>query len=302
MMAAADSGRPLAGVAWMLAAVLSFVLLDGSAKYLSGELPTVQLVWARYTFSLGLLALCLPWLGWRTIARTRRPAAQLFRGALLMLATASIFTGLRFLPMAEAYSISFVSPAIVALLAIPILHERVTARRWAAIGLGFLGVLVVIRPGSGVASWAAVFPLAMATFYACYQIMTRLLGPVDPPMTTLFYTMLVGAAVTSPLVPFVWIAPSGEALAVMLWMGAIGLVGQLALIRAFMLAPASLLAPLAYTQIVWAAAFGYAVFGDVPDAATVLGCGIVVASGLMLTGPRLRRTASPRGTGHSEES
>lgn len=272
----------------MLFAVLSFVLLDGSAKYLSAELSTPQLVWARYSFSLFLMAAFLPWLGWRRLVLTKRPVAQIGRGMLLVCATASIFTGMRFLPMAEAYAISFVSPAIVAALAIPILGERVSAARWLAIGAGFVGVLVVIRPGAGAISWAAVFPLAMATFYGLYQIMTRVLGPVDSPLTTLFYTMLVGAIVSSLVVPFFWQIPTPGALAIMVWMGFIGLIGQLALIRAFAHAPASLLAPFAYTQIVWATIVGYLVFGDIPDVATAIGSIIVIASGLLLSHPRFR--------------
>lgn len=291
---AAAAARPLVGVALMLLAILSFVLLDGSAKYLSDELSIPQLVWARYTVSFALMALFLPRLGWRRLVTTKRPMAQIGRGMLLIGATASIFTGMRFLPMAEAYAISFVSPAIVAALAIPILGERVSSARWFAIGAGFVGVLVVIRPGTDAISWAVVFPLAMAAFYGVYQIMTRMLGLVDPPLTTLFYTMLVGAAVSSLVVPFFWQQPTPKALAIMLWMGFIGLVGQFALVRAFLYAPASLLAPFAYTQIVWATIVGYLVFGDIPDAATVAGSVIVVASGLLLSHPRFRGDDGPR--------
>lgn len=288
------AARPLAGIALMLAATLSFVLLDGSAKYLADRLPVVQLVWARYTISLALLTAALPLLGGWGIVSTNRPVVQCVRGFMLMCATASIFTAMRYLPMADAYAISFISPAIVAALAIPVLGERVSVPRWTAIGLGFLGVLIVIRPGSGVVSWPAVFPLAMATFYAIYQVMTRAVGASDPPLTTLFYTMLVGTAVSSVAMPFVWAPiPDVGSFVVLIWMGVIGIAGQFALITAFAKAPASVLAPIAYTQIVWAAIGGFLVFGDIPDFATIVGSLVVIASGLILT--TLRTTdATPR--------
>lgn len=274
--------RPLLGVVLMLFAVLSFTLLDSSAKYLSDDYALPQLLWARYTFSLLLVLAATPWLGVRQVVRTERLPFQLARGGLLLLATASIFTAVRFLPIADAYAISFVSPVIVAALAIPLLGERVSTARWVAIVAGFLGVIVVMRPGSAAFSWAVVFPLAMATFYALYQIMTRMLGPRDRAVTTLFYTMLTGAIVTSILAPVWWRWPTLEGWAVMFGMGVIGLIGQLALIRAFSLAEASYLSPFVYTQILWATLIGYLVFGDLPDATTLGGSAIIIASGIVL--------------------
>lgn len=277
----------LAGIALMLLATLSFVLLDGSAKYLVDKISVIQLVWARYTISLVLLTAVIPLIGGWRIVITHRPFVQCFRGLMLMCATASIFMAMRYLSMANAYAISFISPAIVAALAIPILGERVSSLRWGAISLGFIGVLIVIRPGSGLVSWPAVFPLSMATFYAIYQIMTRAVGASDPPLTTLFYTMLVGTVVSSLAVPFVWVPVSDAgSLGVLLWMGLIGIAGQFALITAFAKAPASMLAPIAYTQIVWAAIGGFFVFGDIPDLATIGGSLVIIASGLILTALR----------------
>ena len=286
-MTAVSDSRPLAGVGLMVCAVLSFTLLDSSAKYLSDDYALGQLLWARYTISFCLLlVVATPVMGVRSLVRTGRPGFQLLRGGLLLLATGSIFTAVKLLPLANAYAISFLSPVIVAGLAVPLLGERVTAGRWLAILTGFAGVLVVIRPGTAGFSWAVVFPLAMATFYALYQIMTRMLGPRDSALTTLFYTMLIGTAVTTALLPAVWQWPTIEAWAVLVWMGVIGLVGQMLLIWAFRLAEASFLSPFVYTQIIWASVIGYLVFGDVPDIITLAGAGIIIASGIALT--RLR--------------
>ena len=290
MTAATDglsSSRPLAGVGLMVCAVLSFTMLDSSAKYLGDDYALGQLLWARYTISLLLLLIvATPVVGVRSLVRTDRPAFQLLRGGLLLLATGSIFTAVKLLPLANAYAISFLSPVIVAALAVPLLGERVTVGRWLAILTGFAGVLVVMRPGSAGFSWAVVFPLAMATFYAVYQIMTRMLGPRDSALTTVFYTMLTGTVVTSALLPAVWRWPTIEAWAVLVWMGMIGLIGQILLIWAFRLAEASFLSPFVYTQIIWASLIGYLVFGDVPDIATLAGAGIIIASGMVLA--RLR--------------
>jgi drug/metabolite transporter (DMT)-like permease len=280
----------------MMLAVLSFVLLDSTAKLLAQELPVVQLLWARYVISFALLVVLAPWFGWRSLTRTAQPRVQVLRGVLLVCATASVFTGVRYLPVADFYAISFVSPAIVAAIAIPVLGERVGPAKWTAIALGFAGVLIIIRPGAGAFSLAAIFPLAMAMFYACFQVVTRFLGPGESPFATVFYTMLVGTAATSLAVPFQWQTPDLTTALLLFWMGIIGLAGQLLLVGAFRHAQASLLAPLSYTQIVWATIIGYAVFGDIPDLPTVVGSLIVIASGLALTHPRLSAAETPNVT------
>ncbi len=280
--AAARESKPLAGVALMLLAVLCFTLLDSTSKYLSASIPVPQLVWGRYLFGFLLVLLFVPRMGIRGLARTERPLFQIARALMLLGATGSMFLAVKFLPLAESYAISFASPLLVALAAAFLLGERVGWQRWCAIAGGFLGVVLVIRPGSGLFSWAAVFPLMMATFWAAYQIMTRMIGRSEPPATTLFYTMLVGALISSLAVGFFWQPPGLEAWLGMAAMGVIGFLGQLAVIRAYALAEASRLSPLVYTQILWASLIGFAVFGDLPDAMTVAGAAIVIISGLAL--------------------
>jgi drug/metabolite transporter (DMT)-like permease len=274
--------RPLLGVAMMLLAVLSFTILDSTAKYLSSSLPVAQLVWGRFFFTLLLTLAFLPWLGLRGLCRTRRPLQQVLRGATLLGATGALFLAVKYLPLAETYAITVVSPLLVALAAGPLLGERVDWRRWLAILGGFAGVLVVIRPGSGAFSWHVVFPLAMAAFWAANQLITRALGTSDRPAVTLFYTALIGTLGASIFAAAAWRPPDLLGWLGMAWMGLIGFLSQFAVIYALTLAPASLLSPFTYTQIVWAALIGYVVFADVPDDFTLIGAAIVTLSGVAL--------------------
>ncbi len=282
---AAEAGdRPLAGMAWMVAGVGLLTLMDGTGKVLvTGGLPLVQVVWARYAFNL-LALLGLLRLRRQALVPSRRLALQLARGLGMVAATAAMILSLRLLPMAETYAVGFVSPVLVALLAGPLLGERVDARRWAAALGGFAGVLLVLRPGSGIFGIAALAPLAMAVFFALYQLATRVLGRFDPPETTMFHSAWVGTAVTTPLLPVVWRAPTPAEWALMVLMGVLGLASHLAMIRAFALAPASRISPLVYSQMIWAVLFGWLVFGDLPDPWTLAGAAVVAGSGLLLLG------------------
>jgi drug/metabolite transporter (DMT)-like permease len=281
-LAAARSPRPLLGIALMVSAGLSFTVLDGTAKLLVQHYPVAEVVWARYVFSLLSVAAFLPRYGLVTLVGTRRLGLQLGRAAMLLAATGAMFVGLRFLPLADAYAITFVTPLIVAALAGPTLGERIGGRQWLVVTCGFLGVLVVIRPGLGVISWAALFPLLMASANAGYQLLTRLLSGGERTATTMFYTSLVGSVAMSAAMPLTWQPPDAGGWALMTLMGFAGFVGQLLLFLALRFAPAPVVSPFSYSAILWAIAFGYLVFGDMPDGGTMLGAAIVVGSGLAL--------------------
>ncbi len=286
-----DRDRPLAGMALMVASVGLLTVMDGTAKYLARDYPLWQVVWARYAFNLlGLL----PLLAWSRLPawRSRAPGLQLLRAAAMVVATFTMFLSLKLLPMAETYAIAFLSPLLVALLAGLLLRERLDAARWLAVATGFLGVLVVMRPGSGLFGLAALAPMAMALSFALYQLVTRMLGSRDDTYVTMFWSAAAGSIVTAFLLPWNWRPPDAGALALMAGMGLVGLLGQLAMIRAFTLAPASLASPFIYTQIVWAVLFGFLVFGDLPDFWTLVGAAIVVAAGLRLFRHEARRTRS----------
>jgi drug/metabolite transporter (DMT)-like permease len=193
------------------------------------------------------------------------------------------FLALRYLQLDEAVAIIFSTPFFVAALSGPILGEWVRWRRWTAIGVGFVGVLVVTRPGADTFQPAALLSLTAALCYALYSIITRFLARTDSNETTLFYSNLVGVVALFPVVPFVWTTPTDPlVIALMVASGAMGSSGHYLLIAAHRLAPAALLSPFIYTEIVQVIALGYLVFGDVPNRWTLVGCVIVVASGLYI--------------------
>jgi len=267
----------------MCCAVASFSCLDATGKYLNHHMATIQVVWARYFFAFVLSLVFTNPLRHPGLMRTARPWMQVGRSALLLLSTFLNLFALRWLQLDEALSILFATPFLVALLCVPLLGERVGWRRWAAIIVGFCGVLVVARPGLGGLHPAAILSFGGSVCYAFYVISTRLLSRTDSNETTQFYTNLVGALAMMAVVPLVWTPPDSVLNGVlMVLIGALGGGGHYLLIRAHRLAPASALAPFIYTQIVWTTALGFLVFGDVPHQWTIVGGAIVIVSGLYL--------------------
>jgi drug/metabolite transporter (DMT)-like permease len=273
----------LTGIALMCGAVACFAMLDTTAKYLNLYMSTLQVVWARYTGAFVLpFIVSNPWTR-PGLTRTTRPVLQLVRSVLLLGSTLGNFAALRYLQLDEAIALVFSTPFFVAALSGPMLGEWVRWRRWTAIAVGFVGVLVVVRPGQGAFQPAALLSLSAALCYALYSITTRSLARTDPNDTTLFYSNIVGALALLPVVPFVWATPADPlVIALMVATGAIGSFGHYLLIAAHRLAPAAVLSPFIYTEIVLVTVSGFLVFGDVPNRFTLAGAGIVVASGLYL--------------------
>jgi drug/metabolite transporter (DMT)-like permease len=270
----------LRGIALVLVTVAIFSCLDTMSKYLSQIYPVPGLVWFRYlVHMLLMLAILGPRLRWRLI-RSARPGLQIVRSLLLLLATYFFFNALRVMPLAEAAAISFVSPLLVTLLSVPLLGETIGPRRVAAVSVGFLGMLIILRPGGHLLSSAALLPLGNAFAYSLYQIITRKLSATEDPYATLFYTALVGTAATTLVLPFGFAMPHGIHILMLLAMGSFGGFGHFLLIRAFRDAPASVLAPFSYSQLVYSTCLGYLVFGDFPDIWTLVGMAVIVASGI----------------------
>jgi drug/metabolite transporter (DMT)-like permease len=273
----------LKGIALMCGACLCFTGIDTSAKYLNLYMDTLQVVWARYlgAFLVGLIfinPIFTPGL-----LRTERPWLQFGRSILLLLSTVLNIFALRYLQLDETMSILFATPLLVAALSIPFLGESVGPRRWAAIIVGFLGILVITRPGLGNMHPAAILTVIGTICYALYSISTRVLSATDSSGTTLFYSSLFGAVLMSLILPFVWSWPGGPLqIAVLVIMGTCGALGHYLLILAHRLAPASILAPFIYTQMIWVVISGYLVFNDLPNHWTLIGGGVVIASGLYL--------------------
>src|SRR3982075_2728365 len=285
----------LTGIALMCGAVACFALLDATAKYLNLHMSTLEVVWARYTGAVIFpFIVSNPW-SRPGLVRTTRPALQIGRSVLLLGSTLCNFAALRFLQLDEAVALAFSTPFFVAALSGPMLGEWVRWRRWAAIAVGFIGVLVVTRPGAGSFHPAALLSLSAAVFYALYSIITRILARTDSNGTTLFYSNIVGALVLLSVIPFVWTTPSEPiVIALMVASGAMGRVGPYFLIAAHRLAPAAVLSPFIYTEIVLVIVLGFLVFGDLPNRWTLTGAAIVVASGLYILNRERKVRRTPR--------
>ena len=283
----ADSLAPatshVRGILLMLAAGFAFVIMDATGKHLTATLSITEITWGRCLFHMLALPLFLGGQTLRRALRTARPGLQLMRSALLLGSTFFFFWGVKYIPLADATAIGFVTPLLVTALSVPLLGERVGIRRWTAVTIGFGSVLLIMQPGFGMAHWAAVLPLVCAACFALYQIATRVLSRHDSTATTYFYSPVVGFVVTSLallLVDGEWRTPDPTGWLALVFLGAVGGFSHYLLIRAFAAAPASLLAPFAYVQLVWSAAIGYAWFGDFPGLLTLAGAALICVSGL----------------------
>jgi len=266
----------------LLVVLFGFMILgmDTLAKHLTALVPITVLMWGRYTFHVAATPLLGMPGGMRGLVATSQPWLQVLRSLCMLLSTTFFFTAIKFIPLADAIAIGFVAPFIITGLSIPMLGEKVGVRRWAACAVGFAGALLIIRPGFEDRHWAYLLPLCAALSGSFYAILTRRLGPQERPTTSLFYTAAVGALVMSCIAPFDWVWPTPATWAMLVALGALAAVSHLVLIHAYRHAPASLLAPFGYLEIIWATLFGYLAFGDFPDALTWAGIAVIVASGL----------------------
>ena len=274
------SENAIRGITLLILAEMLFATMDTIAKHLGQELPVAMVGWGRYAFHLGFMLMLFPGKRLRPLLRVRNVKLTLLRGVLLLLATMSFFTAIRYIPLADAVAISFVAPLFVVALSIPILGEKVGPRRWAAVVIGLIGVLVIVRPGFADIHWAYGLMIFLAFVFAIFVIVTRILTRTEETMSMVFYTALMGTIGTSALLPFYWETPSWEQIGWMAAMGAIGGVSQLIMISAYRVATASTLAPFQYIQIIFATFWGYMIFDDFPDIWVIGGGTVVVASGL----------------------
>jgi len=261
---------------------ICFSSLDASAKYLSNELPLWVLLWGRYVFNFLFVALFFLRGAPADIIHTRNIKLQILRSILLVTATLTFWLALMFLPLADCVVILFVSPLLVTILAAPLLGESVDKHRWSVVILGFVGVMVVLRPGFAIFDWVSILPLITALLYAGVQISTRILGRTDGALTTLLYSSAGGVIISTIGVWFFWVTPSLQQWLVLGWLGFLGALGHYLMIKAYEIAPASLLAPFDYTTLIWATILGFVIFGDLPDTWTVLGAIIIMSSGIYL--------------------
>lgn len=270
-----------AGIFWMLMTMLMFVCMDTCAKYLVQTYPTMQVVWARYFFQVVILLVVLaPKL--KTLVKTASLKFQLVRSMFLLGATLCFFTGLGTVQLAEASAIMYTAPLLVTALAPFVLKEKVGLRRWVSVLVGFAGALIIIRPGHSAIGIGAFWILGAAASYAFYQLSTRALSHQDSPLTTLFYSALLGCAIMTAVVPFYFQMPDMWGWFVMFLAGLFGTVGHYCMIQAFTNSEASAVAPYTYSNLIWATLIGFLFFDNLPDMWTYVGAFIIIASGLYI--------------------
>jgi drug/metabolite transporter (DMT)-like permease len=286
-------GALLPALALFLGAQFMFVLVDATGKYLVRDFPVLAVSWARCFFHLLFMAAYVALAGGRGrgLLATRRPGLQIARGALLFAFVIFLFAALKYLPQAEATAISFVAPLLILVLAGPLLGERVGWARWAAALAGFAGMLIIVRPGSGLATVGVAFALATLVCNAAFQLLSRKLALTEHPVTTVFYSALVGTLVATALLPFGlpdrW--PDAWQATLFVSFGVTGSFSHLLLMRAYRLAPASFIAPLIYLHVVQATIAGLVFFGQFPDAVTLAGIATILASGAAIAVHEQRR-------------
>jgi drug/metabolite transporter (DMT)-like permease len=274
----------LRGIGLMLAAMAILPFLDVCAKVLGREgMPVIEIVWARMSFGT-LITLPFAWrAGGGAALVPSMPVVHLFRAAFLIAATGMFFLGLRYLPIADTLSIFFVQPLMVTALSSVVLGEHVDRRRWAAVVVGFIGTLVVIRPGLQAVSPGVLLALGAGISMAIYMLMTRRIAGRAPAMVTTFHTNLAGAAISSLAVAAVFQWPQWHQWGLFVLLAFIAGFGHYLIVRAYDLCEASLLAPLAYTEMIMATVAGWWFFGDFPDRWTFVGVGILIASAIVIS-------------------
>jgi drug/metabolite transporter (DMT)-like permease len=280
----------LRGILLMCAGVSLFPLMNAMMKLLTARYPVLEIVWARFTGHLiVMLVVFLPQYGRQLIA-TRRPLVQLGRSALMLGSNTVFVLAIGHVPLATASAIGFTSPLIVTALSVPLLREQVGWRRWSAVCVGFAGALLIIRPGSGYHDPTVLLLLASSGAYALYQIATRWVMAYDGAATGIIFAALLGSLATTMVLPFVFVMPQSLGdLAMLVSLGCLGGLGHFLVIKAFQAAPASVIAPLGYVELIGTATLGYLIFANFPDALTWVGALIIIASGLYIAMRERRR-------------
>lgn len=288
--------RPLYGILCLVGAGAVFSVFNAIVKHLAQELPVMEVAWGRYVFHL-LFALVYaavatrfaPQAGpvqhswgqrWRHALGSRRPGLQFLRSLLMLATTLLFFLAVSHIDLATATTIAFVEPLVITILSFLVLKEQVGVRRWAAVAVGFLGVLIVIRPGFGMAHAALLLPVLSASTGACYNVLTRIVARHDGNATSLFYSALVGCIGLSLAMPLLWQAPRWDQWLLLAALGLTGGFAHVLVIRAFTYASASIIAPFIYLQLLWAMVIGFLWFGNWPVLTTWIGAAIIIATGI----------------------
>ena len=290
--ARAHADHPGRGIVFALAGVFVFSSQDAIAKWLAAGYPVMEIVFFRALFALAPTAVFVIASGGFAALRTRRIHLHLLRSGLLFLSLICYYLAIRTMPLADAVTIMFSAPLFMTALSVPILRERVGPRRWAAVIVGFTGVLVASRPGSEVFDTSSLLVLVASLLYAGAMIVTRRLTRTETNAAVLAYHYIFSIAVAGLFLPGQWVTPAPVDAALLAGMGLMGAIGAFASVQAYRCAPVSVIAPFDYTSLLWATTYGYLVFADLPGPAVLAGAVIIIASNLYIVHrERTRRTA-----------
>ncbi len=295
---AGDAASPLRGILMMLLATFLFTVMDALAKWLSARYSIVQIIFFRSVFSLIPLAVLLFRQGIAPL-RTQRLLGHVGRALVGLSALYVFFLSVKLMPIADVYAISFAAPLFVTALSVLILGEHVGVRRWAAVLVGFVGVMVMLEPGTDVFQPLALLPLLGALLYAFVVIIIRALGRTESSAALVFYFLMTAGIVSGVLLPFVWVTPDLAGFALLVCIGIVGGCAQISMTVAFRSAEVSLVVPFEYSAMLWAVLIGYFVWGDVPAARLWIGVAIVVASALYIALRELRLARAAAAPGAS---
>jgi drug/metabolite transporter (DMT)-like permease len=287
--------QPLRGILMLCAATMCFSLSDATAKYLTGSLPPIEIAWVRYVVFTLLASLGMKRGGLASVG-TRRPVLQILRGLGVAGSALLFIFALSRLPIAQATTINAVSPLLTVALSAPILREVVGLRGWVGVLAGFIGVLIVVRPGTSAFPPAAFLVLGSSLCWSAAMLVTRRMAATERSTATVFWTAASGLVLLSLLLPFGFVVPSRFTLALTFFVGIISSGGQWLTILAYRHAAASVLAPLSYVQLIWSTGLGVLLFHATPDGWTLLGAMIIAGSGIYtVQRERLRLRAERRG-------
>lgn len=262
-------------------AMFIFACQDTVTKQLAQSYDAPQILWVRFLF-FGVFAVILS--SWnqplKQVVKAHRPWLQIVRSLLIVLEISAFVLALRVLSLAETHALFASFPLMVTAMSALILREKVGIRRWAAVLVGFSGVLIILRPGFGVFQLESLIALSAALMFSIYHVLTRIVSRNDSTNTSMLYMAVIGAAIMTCIGPLYWIEPTPQAWRLLALLSLTGAVGHLLLIKALECAPASILQPFNFTLLVWATLMGYIVFNNLPDMWTLIGGAVVVASGL----------------------
>ena len=283
-MARGAGRRQISGILWMcFASMLMFPASNAAAKYLATDYHLVQILWFRSVIHIAfLLVIFAPGQSLVRLFTTLDLRGQLSRSLVQVVAVACFWVALTWLPITTATAIGLTAPLMVVVLSVFLLGERVRGPRWVAVAIGFVGALIIIRPGGDV-HWSIALVIVSMILYALFIIQTRRLAALDDPRTTAAYAMVVACVASTILLPFFWVTPVNLIhLLVFVGLGLAGALAHIGMVKAVQYTEASLVAPFDYCQLIGAAMLGYAIFAELPDLWTWVGAAIIVASGVYI--------------------